>query len=243
MDKTKCINILYLIRSIFSTTNLIHHIRSITSITIPLYYHYNHFNQAYIPHHGQPPQLFTGVHTQARTIPDITHGYRSHPNASHSQTFQNRTTNKGNPVLRSNHPPQAYHQQQRTPHPNIMSTATPSAQQHPKSCSKPRQCYTTDYTLLHPIVHDQTRHVMSSSTSEKPVHRTNHNGSNNKRSIHRTGVSDKNANKMGHLSFPPKDDNITAEEKNHLFQEMSLNEQPSDQLLQEELLLTERISE
>ncbi|CAG2196132.1 unnamed protein product [Mytilus edulis] len=235
-------------------------------------YHYNHFNQAYIPHHGQPPQLFTGVHTQARTIPDITQGYRSHPNAFHSQTFQNRTTNMGNPVLRSNHPPQAYHQQQRTPHPNIMTTATPSAQQHPKvvpskihnvlnydqlnqqlagQCSQLPGDISSDQDSVapqiihssHPIVHDQTRHVMSSSTSEKPVNRTNcTTARNNKGSIHRTEVSDKRQ-QMGHLSFPPKDDNITAEEKNHLFQEMSLNEQPPDQLLQEELLLTERISE
>ncbi|CAG2256494.1 unnamed protein product [Mytilus edulis] len=235
-------------------------------------YHYNHFNQAYIPHHGQPPQLFTGVHTQARTIPDITQGYRSHPNAFHSQTFQNRTTNMGNPVLRSNHPPQAYHQQQRTPHPNIMTTATASAQQHPKvvpskihnvlnydqlnqqlagQCSQLPGDISSDQDSVapqiihssHPIVHDQTRHVMSSSTSEKPVHRTNcTTARNNKGSIHRTEVSDKRQ-QMGHLSFPPKDDNITAEEKNHLFQEMSLNEQPPDQLLQEELLLTERISE
>ncbi|CAC5425418.1 unnamed protein product [Mytilus coruscus] len=195
--------------------------------TFVSYPSFNHFNQSYIPHHGQPPQLFTGVHTQARTFPDIIQGYRTHPIASnhHIQAFQNRTTNTGNSVLQSNHPHQVYQQQQQTPHPNIMTTATASAQQHPEAVPSmnhtahnydplnqqpagqrsqqpgdissdqnrgapqiiqsinsiglpthsskgiPQKCRTLEHSF-HPIMHDLTRHVISASTSEKPVHHT-----------------------------------------------------------------------
>ena len=235
---------------------------------------YNHFNQSYIPHYGQPSQLCTGVHTQARNFQDIIQGYRTHPIVSnhHSRAFQNRTTNTGNPVLQSNHPPQVYHQQQQTPHLNIMTTATASAQQHPEAvpsrirnvlnydplnqqpsrqCSQQPGDISSDQDRVapqivhssYPFMHDQTRHVISASASEKPVHHTNCTTvRNNKRSNRRTEVSDKHQ-QFEHSSIPPKDDNITVEEKNHLLQEMSLTEQPPDQLLQEEILLIERISE
>ncbi|CAC5397676.1 unnamed protein product [Mytilus coruscus] len=104
-----------------------------------------------------------------------------------------------------------------------------------------QKCRTLEHSF-HPIMHDQTRHVISASTSEKPVHHIKcATVLNNKMSNRRTEVFDKR--NMGHFSIPPKDDNITVEEKNHLFQEMSLTEQPPDQLLQEETILIERISE
>ncbi|CAC5410588.1 unnamed protein product [Mytilus coruscus] len=259
----------------------------------------NQLNQYYVPHHGQPPQMFTGVHPQARTFPDISQGYRTHPIASNhpTQALQNWMTNAGNSVSQSSHLPQACQHQQQTLHPNIMTPSAASlrnpseaiplrnhtvyknnplyqppagrrSQQHrgissnqnriipqnmqsinsidpPTLASKENlQPSRTTENTIQSVNHEQSLLTMSALTSEKLIQHTTcaivHNklpGQETNNS--RTEVFDQ-CQQLGHISIPSKNNNPTVEEKNHLFQEMSLTEQPPDQLLQEKSFLIGR---